>query len=95
MVLRRAKAAALLFGLLALGACDTRPKTAKWDQVCVASHTEVMYLPQYIPNGNGGGVTIIQPRYRDVCDAYEWRCIAGKDGTTKCLGSHQDREHKK
>lgn len=70
--------------LLGLAACDMRPATAEWQNVCVQSHTEVMYVPMYMPTGNGGGITTIQPSYYDVCDRTEVRCIAGRDGTTRC-----------
>ena len=71
--------------LLGLAACDTRPKTAEWQDVCVESHTEVLWVIQQVPTGvNNGFYTTIQPTYYDECDRTEPRCIAGRDGTTRC-----------
>lgn len=78
--MNRLLAAASIAAALAAAACDTRPATAEWQDVCADSHTEVVsYMPQQI-----GGVTTITPIYGTVCDRRETRCIAGRDGSTVC-----------
>lgn len=66
---------------LAVSACDQRPETAEWRQVCVESHQEFSHFLM-VSTGRGGVVPIAQ--YRTVCDRHERRCIAGRDGATEC-----------
>lgn len=65
------------------------PKTATWRNTCVASHTEVAYLPVSScttgSNGSQSCTTRIEPQYNTVCDRYEWKCLPGRDKTTVCL----------
>lgn len=83
------KRALLVLGALAgLTGCDTRPATAEWQNVCVATHDELLYF-QSVPVSCGQNCTTImmQPVFDTVCDQYQVQCIGGKDGTTTCKGT--------
>ena len=63
-----------------LAACDGRPKTAEWRNVCVQTETRFSHMNLMVINGT----THMSPVYVSDCVARERRCIAGKDGSTVC-----------
>ncbi|UTC30030.1 hypothetical protein STASHLEY_00960 [Brevundimonas phage vB_BpoS-StAshley] len=70
--------------LLCLGlvACDTRPKTATWQEVCIRSEPVLIgYYPMQV-----GQVMIMQPMWGSECVEAVQQCRPGKDGTTICKG---------
>lgn len=60
----------ILLAATAAGLASCAPPKPYWHSQCLASHTEIMLLPQFIPNGTGGGTTILTPMPYDVCDEY-------------------------
>jgi len=82
------KRLAFLAPLLALAACDMRPEHAEWQDRCASSHSELIPMSQYVPNGNGGGSIVITYIPNEVCDRYEPVCVAGKDGSTGCPATY-------
>ncbi len=75
---------AVIGTLALLAACDTRPKHAEWQNVCVREEMEMMMMPVFMPDGRGGGTTTLQPQWYPVCVETEVRCVAGRDGSTTC-----------
>ena len=70
---------------VAMSGCDTRPKHAEWQNVCVKSHDEFLYMQTtYMSCGQTCQTPIMVPVYDTVCDQWQIQCVGGKDGSKKC-----------
>ena len=76
---------AVLFAVAAmLAGCDARPKSAEWQDVCVAAHTESSTYSTLMYCGKSCWMPVTQTISNEVCDRTARQCVAGKDGSTIC-----------